>query len=132
MAIKTNSIKIQDLEIFELPYTKEQLRGMFLSYDIIGHYQQDTLTGILIFRTIVDEATLVYIKVLEEYQQQGIATELIQAYHQLLGPRFTYFLDVNPKNLPALSLYQKLGYRRNRIRKNYYPQGDGWEMIRHE
>ena len=128
----SSSIKIEDLEKFDLPYTKEQLRSMLLFYDFIGYYENDALVGILIFKAVLDQANLIYIKVLEEFQKQGIASYLMQQYHRILGHTFTFFLEVHQDNQAAIKLYKKMGYRRNRIRKNYYPDGDGWEMVYYE
>ena len=126
--LQTN-LRLEDLEAFDLPYTKEQLRGIFLSYDFIGYYLDEKIIGLLIFKVIADEATLIYIEVLPTHRQQGIARKMILEYHRLLGTEFTFVLEVSTKNTTALSLYESLGYRKNRLRTDYYDDSDGWEMI---
>ncbi len=126
--LQTN-LRLEDLEAFDLPYTKEQLKGILLSYDFIGYYLDGKIIGLLIFKVIADEATLIYIEVQPPHRQQGIARKMISEYHRLLGTKFTYILEVSTKNTAALALYESLGYRKNRLRTNYYDDSDGWEMI---
>ena len=40
----------------------------------------------------------------------------------------TIFLEVNSKNLPALKLYENIGFKKIGIRKDYYKNSDGINM----
>ena len=59
------------------------------------------------------------IGVLPEYRRQGIAQELIAECEQRLGLP-TVKLCVRRSNTAAISLYEKLGYRRLEIWPGYY------------
>ena len=132
MATIQRNLQLEDLSAFDLPYTKDQLKGIFLSYDFIGYFVREKIAGLIIFKVVEQESTLIYIEILEAYRQQGIAKEMMSYYHRLLGPAYTFLLEVSTNNHQAIKLYTGFGYQVNRLRKNYYEDSDGWEMILHE
>ena len=70
------------------------------------------------------------------YRQQGLGLRILQHLLHAAGKRRCRWawLEVRYTNLPAVSLYRKLGFRITRIRKGYYRtrQGlqDGLVMVR--
>lgn len=81
-----------------------------------------SILGFLILWLIVDEIHVANFAVSPEYQGLGIGTALM--IHGLIsawkeGARVS-FLEVRAGNLPAITIYQKLGYEPVGIRENYY------------
>ena len=81
-------------------------------------------------QTVLDEADIMNIAVLEAFRRQGIAESLICALIDVLRDKQVarLFLEVRVSNDPALSLYRKLGFEEVGRRKNYYrhPREDAY------
>lgn len=75
------------------------------------------LAGYIIVTEFVD-ANIDSIAVKREYRRQGIAESLIEA--ALKGFSGDVFLEVRVSNTPAISLYEKLGFEKIALRKDYY------------
>lgn len=78
--------------------------------------------GYMGYHLIFDEAEITNFVIEKDFQQLGIATRLLQAgLDQLKKEGCTkVFLEVRENNQPALHLYEKNGFVRLGIRKNYY------------
>jgi [ribosomal protein S18]-alanine N-acetyltransferase len=80
-----------------------------------------------------DQIDIATLYVPEPFRQKGVATQLLEyginfAQHLQLK-RIT--LEVSEHNFPALHLYEKYGFMKRTVRKNYYPdQSDAWLMIK--
>jgi ribosomal-protein-alanine N-acetyltransferase len=75
--------------------------------------------GIMI---LFEEAEITNIAVLKDYRRCGIASMLLSL---LLDEAFSRgcesaFLEVAKNNVPALKLYEKFGFEKINVRKNYY------------
>ena len=80
-----------------------------------------------------DEINIDSIAVKKEFRNLGIATKLIAEIEKFAKERHfkTLSLEVGYKNITAFLLYEKLGFKERRIRKNYYADGtDCIEMIK--
>ena len=73
----------------------------------------------LAFEKILDEGSIIEIAVAPEYRRQGIARELINASISDNSLKEIY-LEVRESNLPAISLYESLGFERMGVRADYY------------
>ncbi len=77
---------------------------------------------------------VISIAVLPEYRRRGIATSLMN--HALTALRDIYkcrevYLEVRVSNIPAIKLYEKLGFRKVKVIKAYYADGeDAYLMAR--
>lgn len=58
------------------------------------------------------------VAVAAEYRRRGIAGKLLEK--ALEGFEGDVFLEVRKSNLPAIALYEKLGFKKIAERKNYY------------
>lgn len=65
------------------------------------------------------EADIARVAVLPEYRRRGIAEAMLLYALKDVGAS-TAFLDVRESNLPAVKLYEKLGFKSMGVRKNYY------------
>lgn len=80
------------------------------------------------------EAELLKIAVAKSWQRQGVASLLLLEFATLLAGNGAeqFFLEARAANIPALMLYQQLGWVEQGKRKNYYnnPVDDAVLLIR--
>ena len=96
------------------------------------------VAGYIGSQTVLDETDMMNVAVHPEFRRQGIAELLVNTLVERLksaGSR-CLTLEVRASNLPAISLYEKLGFTEIGRRKNYYrnPREDAlilrkeWEL----
>ncbi len=91
----------------------------------------DKPVGYAVFSILFDEAELLRIGVLPQFQGAGIGHRLLQssikALHELGTKRL--LLEVRQSNCAAIRLYKSLGFSEDGVRKGYYPllEGSGRE-----
>lgn len=85
-----------------------------------------------IFCEKTDEINISRIAVDKDFQNHGIATKLIDFVEKLAKENnINLSLEVSENNLRAKRLYEKLGFKLRRIRKNYYfDRSNCLEMIK--
>ena len=73
-------------------------------------------------RSCGGEAELLRIAVGREYRRQGVAAQLVAYTLRFLAEQGVgrCFLELRAGNLPALALYERFGFCRVGLRKNYY------------
>lgn len=78
--------------------------------------------GFVCGRSCAGEAELLKIAVGRGYRRQGIAAQLVAHTLRYLAEQGVgrCFLELRAANLPALALYERFGFRRVGLRKNYY------------
>lgn len=71
---------------------------------------------------IIDEGYITNIAVFPEYRNMGVATALLQKLFEFQKEKGLFFisLEVRESNYNAISLYQKLGFKEEGKRKNFY------------
>lgn len=79
----------------------------------------DRVIAYLAFEKILDEGSVIEIAVAPDYRRQGIARGLIESAMEDSSLKEIY-LEVRESNLPAISLYQNLGFERMGVRTDYY------------
>lgn len=84
------------------------------------------IAGFALGRVAADEAELFQIATLPEFRRQGIAECLLTEFHDKCRERAAVccFLEVRSRNAAAIALYEKSGYERIALRRNYYPDDD--------
>ena len=102
------------------------------SYLIYGVYHQSKFVGFIIGMMIVDEAEIHMICIDPNYQRQGIAEKLMNYFTQELQNRCfaSIFLEVNDRNIKALSLYKKLSFETIGQRSSYYKDNSSAILMR--
>lgn len=82
----------------------------------------------------LEEAEITNVAVDRNFRRQGIARKLLQELFRQGKERgaFAYTLEVRVSNLPAIGLYESLGFESVGIRKNFYenPREDAEIMWR--
>lgn len=80
------------------------------------------IIGYISMYTVLDEGDITEVAVDEAYRRGGIGSALLEAlirYAKETGLQ-TLTLEVRAGNVPAMSLYEKYGFREIGLRKRYY------------
>ena len=95
-----------------------------LSYFVM--FVKDEIVGFLECSVILDEAELFEIAIKKEFQGQKLSLKLMEFFIEFCKGKnvSTIFLEVNILNSKAISLYEKFGFVKYGIRKNYYGDND--------
>ncbi len=119
-----------DQKSFSLPWSERsylfEIRENKTSIPLVAIQTNDGklehLAGFIVVWTIEDEAHIGTVAVDNELRRQGIAQKLITAALQEARERGAekVFLEVRAGNLPARTLYRKLGFVDFDLRKKYY------------
>ncbi len=82
------------------------------------------IAGYLFFRVIADEMQILRIAVAPDWRRQGIARQILGMGLQkaLEAGAGVCFLEVRASNIPAMSLYSRMGFRCIGQRPGYYPE----------
>lgn len=74
---------------------------------------------------ITSEAEILFIYVKEELRQKGYGFSILNELFNILKSEDIkeIFIDVDNKNIPAISLYNKCGFKTLYTRKEYYKNG---------
>jgi len=89
----------------------------------------DKMVAFAITQVVLDEASLFNIAVDPAFQRRGFGRQLLQHLIDELIKRnvLTLWLEVRASNLPAIALYEQLGFNQVSRRPNYYPTASGRE-----
>ncbi len=110
--------------IFPDPWSEKVYRETFEQpgVEYVLATDGDKITGAAGVRNIVGTGEITNVMVLPEYRNQGIAhkmvAEVIERGRRLGAEEFT--LEVRAGNLPAIALYESLGFVFEGIRPGYY------------
>ncbi|MGC1100067.1 ribosomal protein S18-alanine N-acetyltransferase [Pantoea agglomerans] len=87
------------------------------------------MAAFAITQVVLDEASLFNIAVDPAFQRRGLGRQLLQHLIDELIKRevLTLWLEVRASNLPAIALYEQLGFNQVSRRHNYYPTASGRE-----
>jgi ribosomal-protein-alanine N-acetyltransferase len=92
------------------------------SHFIIAQNDAGQILGFAGFKAIIDEADIMNIVVKKDCRNNGIGSFLLENLLSLASKLNIIYvnLEVHEKNISAISLYKKLGFKEISIRKNYY------------
>ena len=87
------------------------------------------MAAFAITQVVLDEASLFNIAVDPAFQRRGLGRQLLQHLIDELIKRdvLSLWLEVRASNLPAIALYEQLGFNQVSRRPNYYPTASGRE-----
>ncbi len=97
-----------------------------------GYGFVDARGGMVLARTVMDEAEILTLAVLPEARRQGLGRDLLHAAmrHAAATDARTMFLEVAEKNVAARTLYAHCGFTEVGRRKRYYANGDDALVMR--
>jgi ribosomal-protein-alanine N-acetyltransferase len=100
--------------------------------------EADTVVGYIGSQTVMGETDMMNVAVHPDHRRKGVAVSLIHALVQKLKECGSHCLtlEVRASNVPAIALYEKLGFAEVGRRRNYYrnPKEDAlilrkeWEL----
>ncbi len=110
---------------FSLPWTRqsfenELLGNKFAHYHVARH--NGILTGYSGLWKVLDEGHITNIAIHPDYRRKGIGSSLVRHMFEfcLAEEISSLTLEVRESNIPARSMYKKLGFIEAGIRKAYY------------
>jgi len=89
---------------------------------ILIAYLYDIPVAFICFALLVDHIDIINIVTRNGYKNQGIASYLIKELYKFGFSKNIneFFLEVRVTNTPAISLYEKNGFKKISMRKKYY------------
>ena len=122
---------------FSDPWSERMLREHLdnqCAAALVALGEDGTVLGYAGLLVVLDEGYITNVAVRPAFRRQGIAADLLTVFDRFARGNHLAFLtlEVRASNEPALTLYEKLGYRRMGLRKNYYehPKEDAVIMTR--
>ena len=99
------------------------------SYYLVAKSDNEIL-GFAGIKSVLDEADIMNIVVKKSKRNSGIGSLLLKNIIELCKTLniSTLFLEVNEKNIPAILLYKKFGFKEIGFRKNYYKENNAIVM----
>jgi ribosomal-protein-alanine N-acetyltransferase len=123
-----------DAVCFNRPWSREdylrELSDPDRSVILVVRAPDGQVAGYCAFWKVVDEIHINNLAIRPEWRRQGLGSALLAAVlaegRRLGAPRAT--LEVRRSNEAALRLYERAGFRRSGLRRNYYahPLEDAW------
>ena len=123
------NIDINDLnEIFN--QYKDNYKPIVNEFTKIYTYEIDNdVVGFIIFSIMYEKCEIIDIYVKDNYRRKGIAISLINEIIKDYDIE-NITLEVSSINDSAINLYEKVGFKKVAIRKNYYDNCDGILMLK--
>ena len=86
------------------------------------------LSCFILYSAVLDEAEILTLATHPDFRRQGLARQLLSESIQYLkkSDLKCLRLEVDVTNLPALKLYESLGFKFYGTRPNYYKNSDGF------
>ncbi len=132
-----SQIEVLEKACFSVPWTADQLKAQLKDrqHEFIAAVSEGgAVLGYIGMMHVLDEGYISNVAVAPENRRQGIGDALILALLKIcaaLGLSFVT-LEVRAGNAPAIALYEKHGFERVGLRKNYYdhPREDALLMTK--
>jgi ribosomal-protein-alanine N-acetyltransferase len=104
---------------------KDCLDNAYWNYVLVDSSAKSNILGHCIVMPGVEELHLLNITICPEYRRENIASRTLFAIEEtgLSKGYLRVLLEVRRSNLPAIHLYEKIGYQFIGVRKSYYPSG---------
>lgn len=90
--------------------------------DVYAYMSGNRVAGYMVIRQIIDEVELLNISVHKDFRRIGIAGNLLDFLISKSG-NCSIFLEVRENNFAAINLYEKKGFKKVGLRKDYYSKG---------
>lgn len=87
------------------------------------------VVAFLIFTILYDKCEIIDLFVKKDYRNKKIAQKLIKEIQKDYSIE-NMTLEVSENNIPAINLYEKLGFIKVATRKKYYNDSDGILMLK--
>lgn len=119
--------KVFQNDPFEL--TKSAFRYHILKNNLYIFEKDEKIVGYILWLERKDYFRLYSLAVDSSFQGLGIASKLLEySFEKLKNKNFS--LEVKTKNIKAIKLYEKYGFKIKKVLKDYYEDSDGYLMIK--
>lgn len=108
---------------------KDDYKPSITEFTHIYVYKIDVIVSFVVFDIIYDRCEIIDIFTVDNYRKNGIASKLIKEIINDFDI-INITLEVKIDNKNAINLYEKLGFEKVSIRKNYYNGIDGILMMK--
>ncbi len=119
-----DAVKIAEIEreCFSLPWSEAAIRAEIERGLFLGAFSDGTLAGYIGASFVLDECEIYNVAVSERFRGNGIGYAVVSALIEAARERGAgvIMLEVRRSNIPAISLYEKAGFRKVGERKNFY------------
>ena len=110
---------------FSLPWDEASIRAELenpLALWLVAEGERGTVLGYVGSQSCFEDADILNVAVVPAARRRGIAAALMTELEARLAPKGVerITLEVRASNLPAIRLYEGLGYGQVGLRKNYY------------
>ncbi|MBE0615321.1 MAG: ribosomal protein S18-alanine N-acetyltransferase [Burkholderiales bacterium] len=116
--------------IYAFPWTPGNFRDSLAAGYSCWMYERDgELIGYAAMMHATDESHLLNLSIVAGAQMQGYGSQLLAQLCEIARERGSrlFFLEVRPSNAAALRLYERNGFQRIGLRRDYYPAHAGRE-----
>ena len=106
---------------FSLPWDENSVRSELtnqLALWLVA-VEDGQVVGYVGSQTVMQEADMMNIAVADSHRRRGIARALVEELIRLLDA-YQLTLEVRASNVPAIALYESMGFQQVGLRKNYY------------
>lgn len=118
-----DSVVLLEKECFSTPWSRQSIvDAMNVNTKFFVFEKNGIVMGYIGISCVLDEGYVTNVAVFKEYRKKGVATALVNRALKLkdeIGLSFVS-LEVRQSNENAISLYQKLGFKEEGKRKNFY------------
>ncbi len=129
-----SSVAEIEKEIFSMPWTEQGFQSALEQDTCFVVAEEERILGYCGAYVSFDEAEITNVAVKKDSQGNGVGGRLLEDLEARLEKRGVkrIVLEVRYSNEPAIHLYEKKGYKKLGIRKNFYqnPREDAWMMER--
>ena len=120
---------------FSSPWTKEALRTQIsapLSFNLLIEVNRE-IAGYIMCLVVLDECHVLNFAIDPGFRKRGYGSQLLGSALTILKKRDVkhVFLEVREKNLPAVRLYLRYGFKMIGRRKRYYEDSGEDALIMH-
>lgn len=129
-AADLDAVVAVEAAIYSHPWTRGNFAdSLRAQYDCWVWRIEGELVGYFVLSAAAGEAHLLNLSIAAQYQRRGYGRALLGQVIVLAGAAGTreLFLEVRPSNEGAQRLYQRAGFRRVAVRRDYYPAHPGRE-----
>lgn len=113
-------------QCFSHPWSKESINTIISDKNsiVLAYNLNNNVVGYIGANCILDECYITNVAVLSQYRKNKVGTTLLNSLIEICTSKnFSFItLEVRKSNIPAIKLYEKLGFKKVGERKDYYTE----------